>query len=427
MLNLHNYPELRFPENFIWGSATSAHQIEGDDIHSINWRDQTEHPERFIHHSGKACNSYALYKEDVALLVKLGHQAYRFSIPWSRIEPAQGQFCEEAVAHYVDLLERLKQANIRTFVTLSHGSDPAWFWDKGGFGSRESLHFFERYVDFIVPRLESLVDYWMTINEINIMERPGCDRFELRKNYMICHARAFQIIRQYSQKPVGAPHAAASVVPQDPHFEADRAHAAMEDWILNGFFYHALRTGELVYPHTEAETFPEMKDSFDFWAINYYTRHQVSARTRSGSGSLPTYARLKLIDKEFYMSSFWPEGLSNELKRLKDKPVFVTENGCCCTDDRWRMIKMIQDLSAVRDAMDDGVEIRGLLHWSLMDNYEWVSFIPRFGMVHVDFETFKRTPKPSAQLFRKIIENHGFNPAMLDEFLPELPKFQLFK
>ena len=100
------------------------------------------------------------------------------------------------------------------------------------------------------------------------------------------------------------------------------------------------------------------------------------------------------------MSSFYPEGLCNELQRLKDKPVCITENGCCCADDRWRIVKLCQDLSAIRDAMDSGVDVRGYLHWSLLDNYEWVSFIPRFGMVHVDFKTFERTPKPSAWMFR---------------------------
>lgn len=427
MLNLHNYPAITFPETFLWGSATAAHQIEGDDIHSINWRDQTTHPERFIHHSGKACNSYRLYREDVELLKTLGHQAYRFSIPWSRIEPEEGKFCREAVDHYIDLLRLLKEAGIRTFVTLSHGSDPAWFWDKGGFADRNAFPYFERYVNFIVPQLEDKVDFWMTINEINIMERPECNKFELRKNYMICHAKAYRIIKRYSRKPVGAPHAVAAITPQDPHFDADKAHAAMEDWILNGFFYHALRTGELVYPYYPAETFPELKDSFDFWAVNYYTRHAVSSRTGNGRAPLPVSAQLKLIDKEFYMSSFYPEGLCNELLRLKDKPVFITENGCCCEDDRWRIVKMCQDLSAVRDAMDKGVDVCGILHWSLMDNYEWVSFIPRFGMVHVDFETFRRTPKPSAWMFREIIANRGFTPETVKKYLPELPEFKLFR
>lgn len=427
MLNLHNYPAITFPETFLWGSATATHQIEGDDIHSINWRDQTTHPERFIHHSGKACNSYRLYREDVELLKTLGHQAYRFSIPWSRIEPEEGKFCREAVDHYIDLLRLLKEAGIRTFVTLSHGSDPAWFWDKGGFADRNAFPYFERYVNFIVPQLEDKVDFWMTINEINIMERPECNKFELRKNYMICHAKAYRIIKRYSRKPVGAPHAVAAITPQDPHFDADKAHAAMEDWILNGFFYHALRTGELVYPYYPAETFPELKDSFDFWAVNYYTRHAVSSRTGNGRAPLPVSAQLKLIDKEFYMSSFYPEGLCNELLRLKDKPVFITENGCCCEDDRWRIVKMCQDLSAVRDAMDKGVDVRGILHWSLMDNYEWVSFIPRFGMVHVDFETFRRTPKPSAWMFREIIANRGFTPETVKKYLPELPEFKLFR
>ena len=427
MLNLHYLPEMKFPENFIWGSATAAHQVEGDDIHSINWRDQNEHPEIFIHHSGKACNSYQLYREDVDLLHQLGHQAYRFSIPWSRIEPEEGKFDESAVDHYIDLLKRLKSYGIKSFVTISHGSDPAWFWDKGGFADREQLHYFERYVDYIVPRLEELVDYWMTINEINIMERSGTDKFELRKNYMICHGKAFHIIRKYSDKPVGAPHAVSAVTPKDPHFAADRAMAELTDWIMNGFFYHALTTGELVYPYMDAEYFPELKDSFDFWAINYYTANTVSSRTKTGKDRPISCKQLKLINKEFYMSSFSPEGLYKELLRLKGKPVFITENGCCCEDDRWRMVKMLLDLSAINDAISAGVDIKGLLHWSLMDNYEWVSFIPRFGMVHVDFETFKRTPKPSSALFKDLIERNGFTPDLVKKHLPELPVFKLFE
>ena len=426
MLNLHYIPEMEFPDGFLWGSATSAHQIEGNDIHSINWRDQLEHPEVFIHHSGKACNSYELYREDVDLLHHLGHQAYRFSLPWSRIEPEEGKFDLSAVDHYIDLLKRLKSYGIKSFVTISHGSDPAWFWDRGGFADRDQLHFFERYVDFIVPKLDELVDYWMTINEINIMERPGCDKFELRKNYMICHGRAFRTIRKYSSKPVGAPHAVSAVYAKDPHFPADRALADMTDWIMNGFFYHALKTGELVYPYTDAEYFPELKDSYDFWAINYYTSSTISSR-KSNARDIPmTCNQLKLIDKEFYMSSFSPDGFYKELLRLKDKPVFITENGCCCDDDRWRMVKMILDLSAVKDAIDAGVDIRGLLHWSLMDNYEWVSFIPRFGMVHVDFKTFKRTPKLSSALFKELIERNGFSPELVKKYLPELPEFKLF-
>ena len=201
----------------------------------------------------------------------------------------------------------------------------------------------------------------------------------------------------------------------------------MEDWNFNGFFYHAIRTGELLFPRSQGEYVPELKGSSDFWAINYYTRREVSIRTKNGTTTLPTYAQLKLIDKEFYMSSMWPEGLLNELQRLKDKPVYITENGCCCTDDRWRMVKLCMDLSAIKDAMNAGVDVRGYLHWSLMDNYEWVSFIPRFGLVHVDFETFKRTPKPSAWLYKEIIEGNGFAPELVKKHLPELPTFQLFK
>lgn len=139
-----------------------------------------------------------------------------------------------------------------------------------------------------------------------------------------------------------------------------------------------------------------------------------------------TATHQKMIDKDFYLEEVFPEGLLNGLQRLKDKPVYITENGICCDDDRWRILKLASDLAAISDAIKKGVDVRGYLHWTTMDNYEWSSFVPRFGLVHVDFKTFKRTPKNSAWFYKELIELNGFDGTLVQKYIPELPVLKLY-
>lgn len=425
MLNITSYPNITFPDNFLWGSATAAHQIEGDDIHSREWHQQMSRPDMVK--SGKACDSYRLYKEDVELLKEIGHQAYRLSIPWSRIEPAEGQFQEEPTLHYIDLLRRLKEANIQTFVTLLHGSSPQWFEQKGGMLKRDNLRYFERYVQYIVKRIHPYTDFWLVINEFNIAGgRLDEDYRAIRANSLIAHAHGYHIIKSMSQKPVSSAHALRICQPANPYDKFDRIFAELDDWKVNEFFFHAIRTGEIVLPYSDGESVPEVKDSVDYWAVNYYCRNLISARKKTADSVWYTATHQKMIDMNFYLEEFFPEGLTSGLLRLRDKPVYITENGVACEDDRWRIVKLVQELVALSDAIGKGVDVRGYLHWSTLDNYEWYTFRPRFGLVHVDFETFKRTPKPSAWFYKQVIENNGFSPELVEKYLPELPKFKLF-
>ncbi len=418
MYDIFSLPDITFPDGFLWGSATAGHQIEGDNIHSQKW--EQEHADGWVL-SGKACDHYHRFREDIDLLVRFGHQAFRMSIEWSRIEPEEGQWDEEAVAHYVQVLELLKESGIKVFLTLHHFTHPAWFERKGGFAAPENLPYFLRYVDFIVPRVFRYVDSWNVINEFN---KHG-DRHDASFKFTMlrAHAGAFHRIKQYGDTPVSTAHAACSYVPFRFRDRGDNAMADYLDFTSHEFFFHALRTGELVYPFTDARFDPELKGAIDYWAINYYTRDLVDSRKAGGRGRF-AHKTLRMIDMDFYLEEMYPEGLITQLERVNDLPVYITENGCCCNDDRFRIVYIALHLCALKEAIDRGVDVRGYFYWSLLDNYEWGSFIPRFGLIDVDFETFVRTPKPSASLYRDIIRKNGVSRSMLQEYLSELPSLK---
>ncbi len=430
MYDVFSLPAINFPTDFLWGSATAGHQIEGDNIHSQMWYNEQQEefwrndPKRKVCAiSGKACDHYRLYREDVGLLSDLGHRGYRMSIEWSRIQPAEGEWNSEAIGHYIDLLSRLNHSNIHPFVTLHHFTHPLWFEQLGGFHKRENLVFVERYLETLLPRISEFVSGWNVINEFNLWGwlNPKPETAQYKFNMLRFHALGYHLIKKYSPAPVSSAHAFIHWFPRRYHDILDRRMTDFVDMLTNEFFFHAIRTGELVYPTADAEIEPLVMGAIDFWAVNYYTRHMVDARQAGLQGPRFKHKELKLIPMDFYLEEFYPEGLVANLERLTDRPVYITENGCAADDDRFRIIYLALQLSALKEAMDRGVDVRGYFYWSLMDNYEWGSFVPRFGLVDVDFNTFKRTPKPSALFYREIIRNNGFSGEMIRSYLDELP------
>ena len=430
MYDVFSLPAITFPDGFLWGSATAGHQIEGDNVHSQNWhaeqqpdffKDDPERRYRAV--SGQACDSYRLYREDVDLVAALGHQAYRFSIEWSRIEPAEGQWNAEAVQHYMDLLARLTERGIRPFVTLHHFTHPYWFEQAGGFRRRDNLRFFERYLEYLLPHVSPYVSGWNVINEFNLagMFSPLAEAGPFLFNMLRAHALGYHVLKRHSAAPVSSAHAFIHWFPRRFHDSLDQRMTGYMDFVTNEFFFHAIRTGELVFPNQDAELAPEVKGTADFWAVNYYTRHMVDARRASLQGPRFQHKTLKLIPMDFYLEEFYPEGLTANLERLADRPVYITENGLAADDDRYRIVYLALHLSAIKDAIDRGVDVRGYFYWSLMDNYEWGSFVPRFGLVAVDFETFQRTPKPSADFYRDVIQQNGFSGERVRRYLDVLP------
>ena len=430
MYDVFSLPSITFPKDFLWGSATAGHQVEGDNIHSQAWFEEQQErfwkddPERkFKAVSGKACDSYRLYREDVDLLAELGHQAYRMSVEWSRIEHAEGEWNAEAVNHYVDLLARLKERGIQPFVTLHHFTHPLWFEQLGGFRKRENLRYVERYLEYLLPKISPYVSGWNVINEFNLWGgfSPTPEAGPFKFNMLRFHALGYHLIKRHSSAPVSSAHAFIHWFPRRFNDTLDRRMTEYVDFVTNEFFFHAIRTGELVFPHMDAEYDPDVKGALDFWAVNYYTRHMVDARRAGLEGARFKHKELKMVPMNFYLEEMYPEGLIANIERLTDHSVYITENGCAATDDRWRIVYIALTLSALKEAIERGVDVRGYFYWSLMDNYEWISYLPRFGLVDVDFETFKRTPKPSALFYREIIRNNGFDGGTVQRYLKELP------
>ena len=425
MYDIFQLPPVSFPAGFLWGSSTAGHQIEGDNVYSQQWHAE-QRGDFWVKDptinavSGKACDHLRLWREDVDLIAALGHQAYRLSVEWSRIEPRAGEWDDTALDFYVALLERLNERGIRPFVTLCHIAHPQWFEELGGFGRPENLRHFERYVEHIVPRIAPLVHGWNVLNEFNggRSTTDAAYKFQLTR----VHARGYHLIKQHSSAPVSTAHAFIHWMPRRYHDPIDRMMTELIDYCTNEFLFHAIRTGELVYPYADAQYDPEVKGAIDFWAVNSYTRHMVDARSASAEGARFAHKRVKLIPMDgFYLEELYPEGLIANLERLKDRPVYITENGCAATDDRWRIVYLALHLSALAEAIERGVDLRGYFYWSTMDNYEWYSFVPRFGLVHVDFESFARTPRPSAHLYHDIIRRNGLDQSLLRAYLSELP------
>ena len=239
MYDVFSLPPICFPEGFLWGSATAGHQIEGDNIHSQAWHKEQqpefyqEDPERTIRApSGKACDHYRLYREDVELISTLGHQAYRLSIEWSRIEPLEGQWDHDALEHYLDLLDRLVHKGIQVFVTLHHFTHPLWFDRLGGFSKADNRRFFERYLTFLVPRISAYVSGWNVINEFNgwggLTAGPAIA--PLKFNMLRAHALGYHLIKLHSTAPVSSAHAFIHWFPRRFHDTLDRRMTEFADF-----------------------------------------------------------------------------------------------------------------------------------------------------------------------------------------------------
>ena len=416
MYDVFSLKDFSFPKDFIWGAATAGHQIEGDNIHSQLWAREYA-PDSTCTPSGKACNSYVLYEEDIKLLKQIGLKNYRMSIEWSRIEPIEGQFEQKEIDHYVKLLSRLCEEGIKPYVTLHHFTHPLWYEKLGGFNNEENVKYFLRYVEKVVPFIAPYTHSFNVINEFN----QGWENISYKRCMLRCHAGAYQIIKQHTDATVSTVHAYVWADPYRKFDTPDRILGEWTDYMFNEFFFHAIRTGEVVLPETDVLYLPELKDSCDYWAMNFYTRNHADMRRSSRFNQAYPHKRMQMIKSGFYLEEMIPEGMTNLLMRCKDKPVIITENGLCCDDDRFRLVYMTLYLEAIKEAIDLGVDVRGFFYWSLMDNYEWGTYLPKFGIVDVDFETFKRTLKPSAYFYRGIIEENAVTQENLRKYLKELP------
>ena len=395
---------LEFPKDFFWGAATSAYQVEGNNTNSDWW--EWEKRVNLKEVSGSACRHYELYKEDFDLAALLNHNAHRLSIEWSRIEPEEGKFSDQEIKHYRDVILSLKQHNLEAIVTLHHFTNPLWFVKLGGWQNKKAYEYFLRYVEKIVSALCKDVKYWVTINEPMVyvyhayilgfwppQEKSFLKANKAKENLLLSHIKSYKLIREiYRKESLNPPliSIAQNVQAFIPCVPTLRNRIAA---YLRGKYFNFDFIERLMHAHT-----------LDFIGINYYTRSLVETRGW-GLKNLTLDVCNKNhspLNKNSLGWDIYPQGLYSLLLALKKYglSIFILENGICTQDDnlRWDFIR--GHLKSIHMAMNEGVRITGYIYWSLIDNYEWdKGFSPRFGLIEVDYQTYKRSVRESARQY----------------------------
>ncbi|RJP29631.1 MAG: glycoside hydrolase family 1 protein [Candidatus Omnitrophota bacterium] len=402
---------IEFPGGFLWGAATSAYQVEGNNIHSDWW--QWEKSGKLKFQSGKACLHYELYKEDFNLAKSLHHNAHRISIEWSRIEPAIGQFNEKEIDHYKQVILELRRNNIEPIVTLHHFTNPAWFTESGGWLDKKCTSHFIKYVEKLLYAFGDKVKYWITINEPFIYSYysyiegtwpPQVKSFSKAKkvlnNLALTHIKTYRLIHEYYKaNRLGLP-----LVSIAKNMQAFMPCIPSLKNILAAY----LR--DRIYNHNMLAYFCR-KRTLDFIGVNYYSRSLVEVGGLSLKNILLDTCQnshSKLL-KNSLGWDIYPEGLFKILCGLKcfGLPVLITENGICTEDDNLRWSFIHDHLYNINLAVRQGVKVMGYIYWSLIDNFEWdKGFGPRFGLVEVDYATLKRKVRESAYKYSQVCKTN---------------------
>jgi beta-glucosidase len=440
--------DLRFPKNFLWGAATAAYQVEGsplaDGAGPSIWHRFSHTPGRMVNGDtgDVACDHYRRYADDVSLMRDLGLGAYRFSISWSRILPdGIGRVNQAGLDFYKRVVDELQNAGIRPMATLYHWDLPAALDDRGGWLNRDVADWFAEYANVVFAALDDQVELWATLNEPwvvvdggylhgalapghrNLFETPIASH-----NLLRAHGRTVEAYRANGKHQIGI------VVNLEPKYPAsdsadDRAANGRADAYMNRHYLDPvfLRAYPREFPEMFGEAWPDFPASdfdtiaqpLDFVGVNYYkravTQYDPSVVIERAKRLQPQPAIYTEVDWEVY-----PQGLTDILTWFRDRygaiPLYITENGAAFYDpptaitdpleDPLRVYYLREHLAALQSAIDQGVDVRGYFVWSLLDNLEWsLGYTKRFGIIHVDFATQKRTFKRSALVYRDVITN----------------------
>jgi beta-glucosidase len=373
-----------FPDGFLWGAATAAHQIEGGNVNSDWWlwehAEGTDLPEP----SGDAADSYHRYPEDIALLAGVGLNTYRFSIEWARIEPEQGFVSKAQLAHYRRMVDTCREHGLTPHVTLHHFTHPRWFTRLGGWRNPDAVDLFTRYTETVLPVLGDDVEWVCTINEPNMV---AMSRAETGQE--ITQVRLPAPDPQITDALIAAHQRSREVLSGLPQVRSG--------WSVATQAYHAAPGAEeatAAYGYPREDVFLEAAAGDDWIGVQAYLRTFIDADGHPLP--VPAGAETTLTGWEYFPPALGI-GVRNAWKLTGGVPVVVTENGLATQDDARRIDYTHDALVGLHDAMADGVDVRGYLHWSALDNYEWGSFRPTFGLISWDKDTFERTVKPSAR------------------------------
>lgn len=426
---------LLFPEGFLWGTATAAHQVEGGNRNN-DWWEWERQPGKIADGttSETACDQYDRYESDFDMLKKMGHNAHRLSVEWSRVEPEAGSFSAEAIEHYRKVLQTLRDRNIEPMLTLHHFTNPLWLAKMGGWENPKVVEYFTRYAKIVAGELGDLVRLWVTINEPAVYAHlsyiegiwpPGAASMRgaavVITNMLRAHGLAYHILHEVSPNQkcsVGIAKHIRILDPMRRRHPLDALLARFSDFIFNRWFLDAIQTGRLAWPIGMGQQVQLLSATHDFIGLNYYTREMIRFRpwrpkTLFMEYTTPPGCSVNELGWEIY-----PEGLYRALMRLKsyNKPIYVTENGIATADDSARISYLKDHLAEIHRAISEGAEVCGYFYWSLIDNFEWAEGLtPRFGLVAVEYDTQQRSPRPSAGVFSEIARKNKLDPAWFEQ------------
>jgi beta-glucosidase len=434
----------RFPEGFRFGVATAAHQVEGGltDSNWTRWEDHVRADGRGGIFSGdrvgRAADHWERFDDDVALLARLGVDTYRFSVEWSRIEPAPGRFDEAALERYRSWCATLRSAGIEPMVTLHHFTEPGWLTDRGGFEDPATPAAFARFVERVVPALRDHVDTWVTVNEPNVFSvlgwlygefPPGATDLrrtaKVLRNVLEAHARAYEVVHRLDTTPATSEGSPAQVsIAQNVVWFVPRSHANPLE-VAGARVLHrnynvapiaACRTGRVRFGLPGAgvdERIRGLAGTLDWLGVNHYFRQQVRVPGPRGvpdagfdATTISNDMGWDLIPETLGTVARWADGFG--------LPVTITEHGTCDDEvpDRRRRWFVPTALHALADAVAGGADVRGYVHWSLMDNFEWAhGFGPRFGLYRNDPVTQERTLTTTGAWFAELLRSRAHHGA----------------
>jgi beta-glucosidase len=433
---------LGFPKDFLWGTASAAHQVEGNNTNSDWWQFE-QRPGAIWHNdrSGLACDWWRNAERDFDLMADMGHSTHRLSVEWSRIEPEEGMFSHEAIARYREMLTGLRQRRIEPMVTLFHFSSPLWLARQGGWRNPTTIERFRRFVRHTVEHLGDFVTLWCTINEPNVYaalayllgeHAPGEQSLLLYSRVLShllrAHGAAYRVIHGLDgSAQVGLVKNVQIFEALDPTDRPSVWLTGLIDRFFNQLTLKAVQNGRLRPPLSHGlNAHGALVDSLDFWGINYYYRQRVSVRGQNGGRlallQLTPGAEVSDSGRNGPYGEIYPAGMHYVLKRVAalGKPIYITENGLPDADDDQRPGFLLTHLAGVHQAIAEGADVRGYYHWSFTDNFEWAEgWALRFGLVALDPETQVRTPRRSAELYSQIIRENAITWDIAQTYAPE--------
>lgn len=427
-----------FPKDFRWGTATSSHQVEGNNTNN-DWWEWEQQKGRILNgdRSGLASNWWENAEVDFDHAADMGTNALRLSIEWSRVEPQPGVYDPDAIDRYRQMLQGLHDRGIEPMVTLHHFSNPRWLALKGGWEQEGVVNDFARYVRRMVEKLGDLVPLWITINEPMVYVvmaylegtfPPGKSGLgmaaQVARNLLRGHAVAYHIIHELQ------PEAAVGIARHIRIFEPSRSSSFLDRWaarnlhqVFNERFNQAMATGKLGWPLGRGQM-RELAGTLDFFGLNYYTRELVSfdlLHARELFGRRHFSPDAEMSDNNY--GEIYPQGLMQAIRLAVSygRPIFITENGLPDADDDQRPRFILTHLRKVWAAIQFNWPVMGYYHWSLVDNFEWDrGWLERFGLIELDPATQERKLRRSGELYGQICRRGAIDWEIVAEYAPGL-------